>query len=332
MTKHNSPSYNPTVDNEIWTFDRAHREFHRPFNDLVYKAHQVLRQHFDPNEMQVSTLLNIKKGGCPENCSYCGQSAFYSKTTGVKREPLMDLESIMIVAKRAKANGSQRFCMGAAWRQPRDEDLEKVCKAVREVKKLGMETCVTLGMLQPHQAEKLKESGLDYYNHNIDTSPEYYDKIITTRTFRDRMDTLCHVKNAGLKICCGGILGMGESNDDRIRMLIVLAKLPQPLESVPINQLARTPGTPLEHMDKLDPIDLVRTIALTRIMMPRSRVRLTAGRIEMTDELQALCFFAGANSIHFGEEQLLVTKNPSLEKDESLMNKLGLHKKTADYL
>jgi biotin synthase len=307
----------------IWTYDDATGIFHLPFADLIFRAQETHRKHFDPNVVQVSTLLSIKTGSCPENCAYCPQSAHFN--TGLKKEPLIGIDDVITAAKQAKAAGSTRFCMGAAWRGPRDQDLDKVCDMVREVKSLGMETCATLGLLQPHQAEKLKEAGLDYYNHNIDTSKDYYDKIITTRCFQDRLDTLEHVRASGMKICCGGIIGMGETNEDRIKMLVTLANMAEPPESVPINQLIKIPGTPLANVDDADPFDFIRTIALARILMPRSSVRLSAGREQMSEEMQALCFLAGANSIFYGEK-LLTAQNPVPEQDNQLFEKLGLQK------
>jgi len=306
-----------------WSFEESLATFNLPFNDLIYKAHTIHREHFNHNALQVSTLLSIKTGRCPEDCSYCPQSAHYK--TGLAKEPLIEVETVIEAAKRAKEAGSTRFCMGAAWRGPHDRDLDKVCQMVSEVKQLGLETCVTLGLLKPHQTEKLKAAGLDYYNHNIDTSPEYYEKIITTRTFQDRLDTLEQVRESGIKVCCGGIIGMGETNHDRIRMLAILANLAEPPESVPINQLIPIPGTPLENTAAVDPFDFIRTIALARIMMPRSYVRLSAGRESMSDEMQALCFFAGANSIFYGEK-LLTAQNPVPERDNQLFERLGLEK------
>lgn len=273
--------------------------------------------------MQISTLLSIKTGGCPENCSYCPQSAHYQ--TGLQNEPLITVQAVVEAASRAKSAGATRFCMGAAWRGPRDKALTQVCSMIGEVKKLGLETCVTLGLLNDSQAEKLKQAGLDFYNHNIDTAPEFYNKIITTRTFEDRVNTLESVRKSGIKVCCGGIIGLGETNDDRIKMLVFLANLEEPPESVPINRLIKIPGTPLENQDPVDPFDFVRTIALARIMMPNSYVRLSAGRESMSDELQALCFMAGANSIFYGEK-LLTTENPIPEKDNRLFKRLGLEK------
>lgn len=309
-----------------WSFEKASELSQLPFNNLLYRAHTVYREHFDPNAIQVSTLLSIKTGGCPENCAYCPQSAHYE--TGVSKEHLMELKDVIESAKRAKKAGASRFCMGAAWRGPRDEDIEAVCEMVEAVRGIGLETCVTLGLLKEKHAARLKEAGLDYYNHNIDTSPEYYQKVITTRTFQDRLQTLEHVRTAGIKVCCGGILGMGESQEDRIRMLVLLANLPEPPESIPINQLIPIPGTPLEHMRPVDPFDFVKIIALARILMPRSYVRLSAGRENMSDELQALSFFAGANSIFYGEK-LLTAANPVPQKDDALFERLGLKRMDA---
>ena len=306
---------------QSWSVEAATAIFNLPFIDLIYQAQLEHRKHFNPNDIQISTLLNIKTGRCPENCSYCPQSAHYK--TGLESKPLMSTEEVVAAAKRAKEAGSQRFCMGAAWRGPRDDELDQVCEMVKKVKDLGMETCVTLGLLKPHQAEKLKAAGLDYYNHNIDTSDDYYKHIITTRNFQDRIQTLEHVRDAGIKVCCGGIVGMGESNHDRIKMLVILANLPTPPESVPINQLIAIPGTPLANAEPVDSFDFVRTIALARILMPASRVRLSAGREQMSNELQALCFLAGANSIFYGEK-LLTAANPKPEADDLLFTKLGL--------
>ncbi len=309
-----------------WTLAESLQCFNLPFMELIYKAQTIHRENFNPNVVQISTLLSIKTGSCPENCSYCPQSAHYN--TGLKKEPLMEIGKVIEAAKLAKAAGSSRFCMGAAWREPRDEDLEIVAKMVMEVKKLGLETCVTLGMLKEHQAVRLKEIGLDFYNHNIDTSEEYYDKIITTRSFEDRMNTLENVRNAGIKVCCGGILGMGETNEDRVKMLTMLANLDEPPESVPINKLIKIPGTPLANAKDIDPFDFVRIIALARIMMPKAYVRLSAGREQMSDELQALCFLAGGNSIFYGET-LLTAVNPTPEHDIQLFERLGLERLNA---
>lgn len=306
-----------------WTFTEALRTFNLPFADLLYTAQTVHRANFNPSTVQISTLLSIKTGRCPENCSYCPQSAHFK--TKLQQEPLMQLDEVLVAAKRAKEAGSTRFCMGAAWRGPKQVDLDTVCTMVSEVKKLGLETCVTLGLLKDEQAEQLQAAGLDYYNHNIDTSEEYYDKVITTRTFSDRINTLEKVRKSGLKVCCGGILGMGETNDDRIKMLMLLANMPEPPESVPINKLIRIPGTPLANTPDIDPFDFVRTIALARIMLPKSYVRLSAGREQMTDELQALCYLAGANSIFYGEK-LLTADNPAPERDNQLFQRLGLER------
>lgn len=304
-----------------WQTQEISELFKLPFFDLVFMAHQIHRECFEPNTIQISSLLSIKTGGCPENCAYCPQSAHYK--TGVEKQKLMGIDEIVEHAKLAKENGASRFCMGAAWRSPRDEDIEKVSEMVKAVKALGLETCVTLGMLKPHQAQTLKQEGLDFYNHNIDTSPEFYEKIITTRTFQDRLDTLENVRQAGIKICCGGILGMGETREDRMRMLQTLANLPEHPGSVPINKLIPIPGTPLAEEAAVDPLEFVRTIAVARILMPKAYVRLSAGREGMSDELQTLCFFAGANSMFFGEK-LLTAKNPDLHHDKQLLDKLGL--------
>ncbi len=306
---------------KTWTLEQAKAIFNLPLSQIIYEAQTIHRTHFSPNKVQISTLLSIKTGSCPENCSYCPQSAHYQ--TGIKKEQLMALDEVLIAAKKAKEAGASRFCMGAAWRGPRDRDLEQVCTMISEVKKLGLETCVTLGLLKDEQALKLKEAGLDFYNHNIDTSEEFYNKIITTRTFQDRIDTLDRVRHAGLKVCCGGIIGMGEDNEDRIKMLVTLANLNEPPESVPINKLIRIPGTPLEGQKEVDPFDFVKTIATARILMPQSYIRLSAGREQMSDEVQALCFLAGANSIFYGEK-LLTADNPIPEKDQLLFKRLGL--------
>ncbi len=303
------------------TFERAKEIFNLPLNDIMFEAQTIHRKNFTPNKIQISTLLSIKTGGCPENCSYCPQSAHYN--TGLKKEPLMPLEQVIEAAKQAKQSGATRFCMGAAWREPKDKDLDIVCEMVKEVKKLGLETCVTLGQLKQRQAEKLKNVGLDYYNHNIDTSEDYYDKIISTRTFQDRIDTLENVREVGIKLCCGGIIGMGEDNDDRIKMLVTLANMETPPESVPINKLIRIPGTPLEGETEVDPFDFVKTIALARILMPSSYIRLSAGREQMSDEMQAFCFLAGANSIFYGEK-LLTASNFLPNNDNKLFQRLGL--------
>lgn len=318
MTKN---EFLPTTLRCDWTTKEVLELFHLPFQDLLFQAQIIHRQYFKPNQVQISTLLSIKTGSCPENCSYCPQSAHFK--TGLKKEPLMKIEDVLEIAKRAKETGASRFCMGAAWRGPRENDLDKVIEMIKEVKKLGLETCVTLGLLKSGQAEKLKQAGLDFYNHNIDTSPEYYDKVITTRSFEDRLQTLEYVQESGLEVCCGGILGMGETVEDRAKMLCVLATMKKHPKSVPINQLIRVPGTPLENLDELDPFDFVRTIAVARILMPESYVRLSAGREQMSDELQALCFMAGANSIFYGET-LLTATNPVPEKDNYLFERLGI--------
>ncbi|MCP5327616.1 MAG: biotin synthase BioB [Sinobacteraceae bacterium] len=305
-----------------WTTAEVEALFALPFSDLLFQAQQVHRLHHAPNTVQMSTLLSIKTGACPEDCAYCPQSVRWS--TGLEREQLLAVTEVRERAAAAKAAGATRFCMGAAWRSPKPRDLELVAAMIREVRALGMESCATLGMLTPPQAQQLKDAGLDYYNHNIDTSPEFYDKIITTRDFQDRLDTLEAVRDAGLKTCCGGIVGMGETVRDRARMLQTLANLPQHPESVPINQLVAVPGTPLADAAKVDPFDFVRTIAVARLTMPASTVRLSAGREQMSDELQALAFLAGANSIFYGEK-LLTTGNPDVERDRALLQRLGIN-------
>jgi len=309
------------VPRNDWSRAEVAGLFALPFTELMFRAAQAHRVHFDPAEVQISTLLSIKTGGCPEDCAYCPQSAKYD--TGVAAEKLMSLPAVLAEARAAKAAGAQRFCMGAAWRSPKDRDLDSVCAMVEGVKALGLETCVTLGMLTNPQAQRLKRSGLDYYNHNLDTSPEYYGEIITTRTYRDRLDTLAAVREAGIHVCCGGIVGMGEAADDRVGMIATLASLPQHPESVPINMLVRVEGTPLSAEQPLDPLDFVRTIAVARICMPASVVRLSAGREDMSEETQALCFLAGANSIFYGPK-LLTTPNPGRDRDMALLDKLGL--------
>lgn len=304
-----------------WTLEEIQALFALPFNDLLFKAHQIHRQNFTVNQVQISTLLSIKTGACPEDCSYCSQSARYD--TDLQSERLMPLDEVIAAAKTAQVNGATRFCMGAAWRNPTDKNLERVIEMVSSVKSLGMETCVTLGMLTDRQAQRLKQAGLDYYNHNLDTSPEFYGQVITTRTYQDRLDTLEYVRNAGINVCSGGILGMGESERDRARLLQQLANLKQHPESVPINDLVRIEGTPLAANDKLDPLDFIRTIAVARILMPKSYVRLSAGRTEMSDETQAWCFFAGANSMFYGD-RLLTTDNPDENHDQQLFARLGI--------
>jgi biotin synthase len=304
-----------------WTREDVRALFDLPFPDLMFRAQSVHRQNFDATEVQISTLLSIKTGGCPEDCAYCPQSARYD--TGVDAERLMAVEAVLTEARAAKTGGASRFCMGAAWRSPKDRDLDAVCAMVEGVKALGLETCATLGMLTGPQARRLKDSGLDYYNHNLDTSPEFYDHIITTRTYQDRLETLDHVRDAGIHVCCGGIVGMGETRQDRIGMIATLAGLPVHPESVPINMLVKVEGTPLAAEAALDPIEFVRTIAVARICMPRSVVRLSAGREDMSEETQTLCFLAGANSIFYGPK-LLTTPNPGRDRDRELMDKLGL--------
>jgi biotin synthase len=308
-------------DRHDWTQDEVLELYGLPFNDLIYQAQTAHRTHFDANEVQISTLLSIKTGGCPEDCAYCPQSAHFD--TGLMSQKLLAKDAVLADAQEAKAAGATRFCMGAAWRAPRDHDVEEVAELVSGVKALGLETCATLGMLTRPQAERLKSAGLDYYNHNLDTSESYYDRIITTRTYQDRLDTLARVREAGIRVCCGGILGMGEGVDDRAAMLRTLANLPAHPESVPINLLVRVEGTPLAAAAPVDPFDFVRTIAVARILMPASHVRLSAGRESMSDELQALCFLAGANSIFYGET-LLTTPNPAMHADRRLFEKLGL--------
>jgi biotin synthase len=296
--------------------------FERPFNDLLFSAHSVHREYFDPNHIQVSTLLSIKTGACPEDCAYCSQSA--RNDAELERERLLPLEEVVAKAKAAKANGAGRFCMGAAWRNPTDKNLDRVIEMIEAVNALGLETCVTLGMLTQQQTRRLKQAGLDYYNHNLDTSPEYYGDIISTRSYQDRLDTLEHVRDAGINVCCGGIVGMGETADDRVSLLQQLANLPQHPESVPINMLVQVEGTPLHGVEKLDALEFVRTIAVARLLMPASLVRLSAGRSDMSDEMQALCFFAGANSIFYGDK-LLTTSNPDENHDRRLFDRLGIN-------
>lgn len=304
-----------------WRADEVRALFELPFNDLMFRAQSVHREHFDPNEVQLSTLLNIKTGACPEDCAYCPQSVRYN--TGLDVEPLMAVEEVRDAAVKAKAAGATRFCMGAAWRSPKDRDIVAAAKMIKAVRDLGMETCMTLGMLSDEQAKQLADAGLDYYNHNVDTSSEYYEKIITTRTYQDRLDTLDNVRDAGMKVCCGGIVGLGEQEVDRAEMLRTLANLPQHPESVPINQLVKVAGTPLEDAAEVSNFDFIRTIAVARILMPKSMVRLSAGRSSMAPETQALCFLAGANSIFYGDK-LLTTGNPEHEADQALIEHLGM--------
>lgn len=304
-----------------WTKQEVRALFDLPFNDLIFQAQTVHRANFDPNEVQVSTLLSIKTGACPEDCKYCPQSSRYN--TGLEKERLMQVEAVLNKAKEAKSKGSSRFCMGAAWKNPREKDMPYVLEMVKGVKAMGLETCMTLGMLTDDQADRLADAGLDYYNHNLDTSPDFYDKIITTRTYQDRLDTLQHVRDAGMKVCSGGIMGMGEKASDRVGLLTQLANLPKQPESVPINMLVKVKGTPLENVDDLDPLEFIRCIAVARIVMPQSHVRLSAGRENMSDEMQAMAFMAGANSIFYGE-CLLTTPNPEAHKDMQLFKRLGL--------
>lgn len=309
------------AERKRWSVAEVQALFELPFFDLVHRAQLVHRENFDPNAVQRSTLLSIKTGGCSEDCGYCSQSARYD--TGLERERLMPLDEVLENARAAKAKGASRFCMGAAWRGPKDKDLEPVLEMVREVKKLGLQTCVTLGMLKEGQAERLADAGLDYYNHNLDTAPEFYGQVITTHTMQDRLDTLGEVRSAGINVCSGGIVGMGESRAQRAALIAQLANLPVPPESVPINNLVHIPGTPLAGAGALDPFEFVRTIAAARITMPSSYVRLSAGREQMSDELQALCFMAGANSMFYGE-RLLTTDNPDADRDDRLFARLGL--------
>ncbi len=309
-----------------WPIEEILDLLNSSFNDLIFKAQSIHRDYFNPNQVQLSTLLNIKTGTCSEDCAYCSQSARYN--TEIKSQALMDVESVVVAAEQAKANGATRFCMGAAWRSPKQRDFAKVLEIVKGVKALGLETCMTLGMLNAEQAELLKKAGLDYYNHNLDTSAAHYSQIISTHSYKDRLDTLANVRAADLKVCCGGILGMGETLADRAALLQTLANLPEHPESVPINQLVPVAGTPLADVQEIDPFDMVRCIAVARILMPASDIRLSAGRASMSDELQALCFLAGANSIFYGEK-LLTTGNAAVEDDRQLFNRLGFNKATS---
>ena len=321
---HRSEPVEPGVRHD-WSTAEIEALFALPFQDLIFRAQQVHREHHVPNTVQMSTLLSIKTGACPEDCKYCPQSVRYD--TGLEREVLMQVAEVRERAVAAKAAGATRFCMGAAWRSPKKKDVDAVVAMVREVRALGLETCATLGMVTPDQARELKDAGLDYYNHNLDTSPEFYGEIITTRTFQDRLDTLDAVRGAGLNVCCGGIVGMGETVRDRARMLETLANLPHHPESVPINQLVQVPGTPLAGAAPTDPLDFIRTIAVARVVLPKSYVRLSAGREAMSDELQALAFLAGANSIFYGEK-LLTTGNPDVAHDRALLARLGIQPET----
>ena len=309
-----------------WTVAEVTALYEMPFNDLLFQAQGVHREFFDPHEVQISTLLSIKTGACPEDCSYCPQSVRFD--TNVDEEPLLDCRVVIENAKAAKAKGATRFCMGAAYRSPKPKQVKQIAEMIKAVNDLGMETCATLGMLTPEAATELKDAGLDYYNHNLDSSESFYKKIITTRTFQHRLDTLKNVRDVGMKICCGGIIGMGEEDQDRIELLHTLATMPEHPGSVPINQLVAVEGTPLDGVAKVDGIDFVRTIAVARILMPATHVRLSAGRTEMSDETQAMCFFAGANSIFYGEK-LLTTENPDADKDLALMKRLGLRPEAA---
>ena len=323
LEKETALNLNATADPRYdWTRAEVEALYELPFNDLLFRAHSLHRLSFDPNAVQTSTLLSIKTGACPEDCAYCPQSIRFE--TGVDRHELMPLDEVREAARRAKASGATRFCMGASYRGPKDSQLEPILAMIEEVKALGLETCATLGLLRPGQAERLAAAGLDYYNHNLDTSPEFYGKIITTRTYADRLETLERVRGAGVKVCCGGIVGMGETRADRAGLLHTLATMNPHPESVPINELVPVPGTPLAAVGPLDPFEFVRSIAVARVTMPRSHVRLSAGRSDFTDELQALCFFAGANSIFYGEK-LLTTGNPDTAADQRLFARLGLH-------
>jgi biotin synthase len=321
---------NAQLDNKIrhdWTYAEVEALYQQPFSDLIYQAQTVHRQFFNPNEVQVSTLLSIKTGKCPEDCAYCPQSNRYD--TGLEYEDLMEVQAVLDEAKKAKDTGATRFCMGAAWRSPKDRDMKKVTAMVRGVKELGLESCMTLGMLTDNQANELAEAGLDYYNHNLDTSKEYYGKIITTRTFQDRLETLQNVRDAGMKVCSGGIVGMGEELKDRIGLLIELSSMPEHPESVPMNMLVKVEGTPLDQQEGLDPFEFLRTVAVARIMMPHSHVRLSAGREQMNDQMQSLAFLAGANSIFYGDK-LLTTDNPEANEDMMLFKRLGIN--TEEYV
>lgn len=315
------PQENSSFIRNDWKKSELNALYRLPMNDLLFQAQAIHRQNFNPNEVQISSLMSIKTGACPEDCAYCPQSGHHN--TGLSKEQLVALEEVICSAKQAKASGATRFCMGAAWRSPRDKDFPAVLQMIKSVKQLGLETCATLGMLSSQQAHQLKAAGLDYYNHNLDTSEEYYDQIITTRTFADRLDTLSLVRDAGMNVCAGGILGMGESLDDQLGLLQALANLPEHPQSVPINQLIAVKGTPLEGAKAMDSLTFVRMIAVARIIMPKSYVRLSAGREAMPDEMQAMCFFAGANSIFYGEK-LLTTDNPAIDQDISLFKRLGI--------
>jgi biotin synthase len=317
-----------TAMRQNWTVDEVEAMFELPFMDLLFEAQTVHRANFPRNEVQVSTLLSIKTGACPEDCKYCPQSARYD--TGLEKETLMEVKKVIKAAQDAKATGSTRFCMGAAWKNPKQRDMPYLVEMIKEVKSLGLESCMTLGMLDTHQADQLAEAGLDYYNHNLDTSPEYYDKIITTRTYQERLDTLDNVRSSGMKVCSGGIVGLGEAGKDRSGLLVQLANMPQQPESVPINKLVKVKGTPLDNVDDLDEFTFIKTIAIARIMMPKSHVRLSAGRDAMSEQTQALCFMAGANSIFYGCK-LLTTDNPDESSDMKLFKKLGINKEAVNF-
>ena len=316
----------PTLTADAWPVDAVVALFDLPFNDLLYRAQQVHREHFDPAEIELATLLSIKTGGCPEDCGYCPQAARYD--TGVVAQKILPLDEVLDAARQAKAHGATRFCMGAAWREPKDRDLEHVEEMVREVKALGLETCATLGMLGDGQAERLKQAGLDYYNHNLDTAPEFYANVISTRDYQHRLDTLERVRGAGIKVCCGGIVGMGESRRQRAGLIAQLANMDPYPESVPVNNLVQVEGTPLHGSEPIDPLEFVRTVAVARITMPKARVRMSAGRREMGDAVQALCFLAGANSMFYGDK-LLTTGNPDAAADQALLVRLGMHARSA---
>jgi len=315
-------SMSDTLIRHDWTYEEIAQIYHQPFLDLLLQAQQLHRLHFAPNEIQASTLYNIKEGGCPEDCAWCGQSIH--NNTGVKNVPLANPEDVIESAKLAQSQGATRFCLAAAWRNPTDRNLEKVCTMVKGIKALGLETCITIGKLKPHQAQALKNAGLDYYNHNLESSESHFSQMTTTRAYSDRLETLALVRDAGMKVCCGGIVGMGESLDDRLTLLMTLANQPEHPQSVPINHLIPIEGTPLEKADPLSPFDFVRCIAVARILMPRAFVRLSGGRVAMSATTQALCFMAGANSIHQGGPRLLVTENVRLEEDKALLNTLGI--------
>jgi biotin synthase len=319
-----TPAARKAMVAQRWPVDKVLELFNLPFNDLLFRAQQVHRENFDPQEIELATLLSIKTGGCPEDCGYCPQAARYD--TGVKAQKMLELETVLAAARKAKEHGATRFCMGAAWRSPKDRDLEHVEAMVRGVKELGMEACATLGMLEDGQAERLKQAGLDYYNHNLDTAPEFYNNIIHTRDYENRLDTLDKVRNAGIKVCCGGIVGMGESRRQRAGLIAQLANLDPYPDSVPINNLVQVEGTPLHGTEPIDPLEFVRTVAVARITMPTARVRMSAGRREMGEAVQALCFLAGANSIFYGDK-LLTTGNPDADADSALLEKLGMHAK-----